>query len=185
MKTLLKITSSSFLIFALAFMSSCKKDSEYDQQREKLQGKYSIQSATSNQSVDVNLDGTASANLLTEIPRLNEAYLELIFTTDKTRNIYSQFWQNQYFMIENPPVHYDPTAVVEYQNQATVANFSLSDDYAKINLTRDQPDPLFPLPQSVEIIANGQIKVIMDKRLYTKAGWVTVNIEIKYQKAHN
>lgn len=177
---------SCFGIF-ICIASSCKKENNEDQLQQDFHGKYSILSATADKEVDLNFDGIGNKNLLKEIDILSQSYLELIIPKDTKKYVFSQFWQNQYFLggIDTIPDVYDPDISVDYVNQATVASFSFNNDKTQLILSRDQPDPSFPLPQIVEILPNHNIKVIMDKEIYTKSGWEVVSMVVTYERFTN
>lgn len=163
---------------------ACEKDNIVNQNRHNFNGVYSIVSATADQAVDINFDGIAKTNLLDEISPLKYSYLELIIPEGVGNPVYSQFWPNQYFESEGEalPVDYDPTILVNYMNQATVASFIFKQDMSELTLFRQIPDPSFPLPKSVEILPNYQIKVVLDKKLYTRSGWKTTAVEVVYKR---
>ena len=179
------LTTLTFLLLLLTTVISCKKlkDNELDTLESKFHGKYMIVSATADKEVDINLDGKADKNVLNEIPELRMSYLELIVRGNVKKGVFSQFWQNQYFQgIEGKPVSYNPSILVNFQNQATVASFT-ADPKAKVLLlsrASDQPD--FPLPISVEVLEDQRIRIIHSKEIFTTTGWRTIVFEVVYKR---
>jgi hypothetical protein len=170
-----KILISALL---LLLIGSCSKDNN-DIKSKDLNGEYEIIKASSSEEIDVNLDGLSSKNLLSEIPNLKYSYLKLISKGEGTR-IYSQFWQNQFFQgpTDLPPINYDPSIIVGYLNQATVAAFIVKNDA----LILSKLEGSFPLPNSVNIVDINHIGIEMNKRIYTKSGFMDVIIEVLYQR---
>ena len=171
----------SFLLISVLF--GCKKESDLDIMQKKIGGKYSIISATSNQLIDINLDGVKTKDVLLEVPDLQSSYLELIIRDNSTSPVFSQFWMNQYFIgVEGKPIVYDPSISVNFMNQATVATFKVADDGKSLLLERSTDDPAFPLPSSVLVSPENLITILMTKEVFTTSGWKTVVIEVIYKR---
>jgi len=171
-----------YIVFLSVFIASGCEKSENSPLEKQFRGTYEIVSAMATTEVDVDLDGTGHRNMLTEIQNLKNSYLELIVGSFQTY-VFSQFWQNQYFLgVEGTPISYDPSIVVDYMNQATVANFRFDDKLKTFVLSRSNDEPAFPLPESMKLIQDNLIKVTMSKRLFTRSGWETVKIDVVYKK---
>ncbi|WP_219225296.1 hypothetical protein [Pedobacter antarcticus] len=180
-----KLTIVFYSLALLSLMTSgCKKDYPTDEFQQKYNGKYAIVSATVNKQVDVNFDGVANTELLKEIATLKDSYLELIIRDNVKSYVFSQFWQNQFFdsVDEKIPSIYDPSIIVNYVNQATVSSFTIDQEQSKLILGRENIDSSFPLPDSVEILPNQNIKVRMSKSLYTSSGWQNVALTVVYER---
>lgn len=163
-------------------LPGCSKTDANDSFLKQLNGRYVIVSAKSDIASDVNQDGVSSTNLLTEIPELKSSFLELI-AKGEGPYIFSLFWQNQYFQGTNlPPQNFDPSVIVQYMNQATVADFTVDKHHRNLMLSRSIPDTEFPLPTSVEILDNQNIRISMFKHMYTTSGWINLDITIEYKK---
>lgn len=110
--------------------------------------------------MDVNLDGTPSIDILSEIPDLVNANLEIRINAKDTP-LFIQFWQEQYFG-------------------------TFDSDIKQIILNPDQaplPDSIhFPFPKMVTIEANDRIQVILAKQLFTRTGWKKVEITTLYKR---
>ena len=71
---------------------------------DRFHGKYEPIRSTSNEAIDVNLDGTASTDMLVEIPQLNKEYGNILeLRIDKSHQFntgprlwYYQFWPDQH-----------------------------------------------------------------------------------------
>jgi hypothetical protein len=185
----MKTRSISFLAIVVVLLLGCKKEDAKNTQNElyeRFHGKYAITRATSDIAVDVNLDGTKSTNLVEEIPDLKHTYLELLIGTKTLPNGYAQFWANQSLDSEKKPAGYDPSILVMYLNQPTVARFKFNDDLTALSLSQEpskDPHPEeFSLPQSVTIGQDNEITVKMKRTLYTRYGWVPVSITVTYAR---
>lgn len=173
------------LLFLTTFLAfGCKKDQSINELKQKYNGKYAIVSATVDKQVDVNFDGVANTELLKEITILKDSYLELIIRDNVKSYVFSQFWQNQYFdsVDGKMPSVYDPSIIVNYVNQATVSSFTINPEQSKLILTRENLDSSFPLPDSVEILPNQNIKVRTSKSLYTSSGWQKLALTLVYER---
>jgi hypothetical protein len=173
-----------FACFSILIASGCKKDTmrEKEELTVRFEGKYKIIKATADHSVDLNLDGSASSDLFLEIPYLEKAYLALRVNTQTGPFVYSQLWPNQFV---SDPAGTNTTVYVHFVNQATAANFSVDEDKTKLNVFREESDPSFPLPLSVRVLPNDNLKVLMEKNIYTKGEWSKVTIEVVYERFSN
>lgn len=188
MKTQTLPLYSFVILLALGILAGCKKTDNNDnnaQIRERFHGKYAIVSAVSSRAVDVNLDGTASINLLQEIPDLQNSNLELRLRENITPYTFEQSWQNQVFPYNSKPAGYEPGIVPMYANQPSVSLFTINNELNTFNVfrtTNTTDNPNFPLPKLVKVETDGLITVVTERTLYTKAGWVTVSVEVRYKK---
>jgi len=185
----MKKQSVYLLVIIMALIGGCKKDTPTNPQSElweRFHGKYAITRATSDVAVDVNLDGNKSTNLVEEIPDLKYTHLELRIGTKTGRNGYAHYWANQSLNSEKKPAGYDPSILVMYLNQPTVASFEFNDVLTALSLHQEpskEPQPeAFSLPESVTIGKNDEITVKMKRTLYTQYGWVPVSIVVTYAR---
>lgn len=177
----------SLLCFFI-ILSGCSRDTTPDetaQVYERLHGKYKAVNAISSDAVDVNLDGTASINILSEIPDLANADLEIRIVS-KDQFLLYQSWPEQYIGSGAEPAGYDPSLAVNYARQGATRSFSW--DASSVNLQLDPdtaplPDPdRFTFPTTVTIEGTDRIKIVFSKKLYTSAGWKTVTITTLYER---
>lgn len=180
-------TICSLLCFFI-ILTSCSRDSAPDETKqvyERLHGKYKAVSSISSEAVDVNLDGTALINILSEMPYLEHCNLELRVTSKEKILLY-QIWPEQYFSYGTEPTGYDPSLPVLYARQGATFTFSLDANNSNLQLSSDSspsPDPdRFPVPTSVIAEGSDRIKIVLSKRLYTSAGWKTVTITTLYER---
>ncbi|HKG05192.1 MAG TPA: hypothetical protein VKB19_01970 [Pedobacter sp.] len=180
MKIILQVSLICFGCVYFLFLQSCKKNAvgKDDDLKARFEGKYKIIKAVADRSVDLNLDGSASSNLMSEIPNLEKVYLDLRVNKKTGPSIYSQLWPNQFLSTPDP----SGAVYVNFANQATGATFSIDLENMKLNVFRDRPDPSFPLPLSVSILPNNRLKIIMEKNIYTPDGWSKVHVEVEYER---
>jgi hypothetical protein len=184
MKTICYATIFIFMLVA------CDKDKlpanrDLPVLQDRFHGKYDAISAESSEAVDVNLDGVASTNLLSEIPDLKNSDLEIrIYSINQSLLV--QFWPEQYFAYGPLPVAYSPNMVVHYLNQSVVRLFTFAPDLKQILLQPDtspRPDSIrFQIPSSVTIGDNDHIQVISPRSLFTRNGWKKVEVTVIYQR---
>jgi hypothetical protein len=168
-------------------LSSCSRSEAEEHEEDKtalfqqLHGKYKVISSRSSEAIDINMDGMADENLLSEIADLVNTHLEMHLNTEF---LFSQFWPEQYFSPGSEPPAYDPTIVVHYARQGVVRRFKVDNARKQISLLPDEGavDPRFVRPDLITIEANSRVEVITHKRLYTHAGWKTVRITTLYER---
>jgi hypothetical protein len=173
------------LICIPVLLTSCsRKDSLADTTRiihDQLHGKYKAISSISNDAVDINLDGSASTDILAELPALTKAFsnLEILIQT-KEKFLLCAYWPQQDLGYGVPP-----NVAVNYVNQGTVRLFTLKENNNEILVKPDEAplDPeRFPFPSSVTIEGPDLIKIVLDRKLYTSKGWITTTITTVYQR---
>lgn len=177
-----------FLICSITIITGCSRDHSPDKTKqvyERLHGKYNAVSSVSSEAVDVNLDGTATHNILSEIPDLANCDLEIRIVA-KDNFLLSQSWPEQYIGHGIIPAGYDPSLTVNYARQGVTRTFSLDASQSSIQVHPDTaplPDPTrFPFPQAVTVEETDRIKIVFSKKLYTSAGWKTTTITTIYER---
>lgn len=182
-------TFPTFVATLAILFCSCKKSSDeiVSNPLVTLHGKYEPIQVFADKKVDVNLDEVFSEELLTEIPNLNHAYLELRVQTKSGSNYLDLLWPNQSFSDNNgrtTPTKYDPSVSVMYVIQPTVFTFTANENLAEITVSEPMQVPNFDysIPESVTLAGKDQIRVIFSKKLYTSEGMQTVKITALYRK---
>ena len=184
----MKVTIISCTIVIFGFIACHKTlvpNENLSALHDRFHGKYKVISSTSSEAIDVNLDGTASMDILTEIPDLINANLE-IRIYEKDTPLFIQFLPEQYFGYPAEPITYDTTVAINYAKQGIIRLLKFDTDIKKKILHPDQaplPDSVhFPFPKSVTIEFDDRIKVISAKRLLTHFGWKKVEITTVYER---
>ncbi|GAB4022675.1 hypothetical protein GCM10028773_36640 [Spirosoma koreense] len=162
---------------------------------ERFHGKYKPTQAVVSEAVDINLDGKASFELLSEMPALATADLQIniIAKNDHVPTdefLFTQFWPEQYLSqggrVLDGPVAYEPTITVNYAEQPVTRRCSFNRQLTEIKLEPAQNQSVDPIrwvqPESVDIRGKQQIQVVSQRQLYTRAGWRTVTITILYER---
>jgi hypothetical protein len=170
-----------FLICCIALTSGCRRESDNTGQVHKqLHGKYKAISSVTSAGVDVNMDGAASTDLLSEMDELAHCELE-IRIVNKNHFLFNQFWPEQFIRPGNPPA-----PIVDYACQGVGRRFSIAGDNVTLQLKPDQttpPDPnLWVFPTSVTIEGKDLIKIVFTKKLFTASGWESVTIITLYER---
>lgn len=164
----------------------------------RFHGKYTAVSSTSSEPVDVNFDGRVSPYLLEELPDLSRANLEISVNRYRrpapgpkqfSHFSFIQWWPEQSLSAggyDADPAGYDAGVTVGYLMQGVTYGFDFDPAITDIRLRPDERSSLdtvrWPPPQSITLQANDDIRVVTRKRLYTSAGWKTVEIVTLYRR---
>ncbi|MBO0947974.1 hypothetical protein [Fibrella forsythiae] len=169
--------------------------------QQQFQGKYKVISSVSSEPVDIDLDGTASADLLHEMTELAQQsgtryFVELTLhapspATPKPNFLFVQWWPEQFIRIGAGKVwdggeliNYNPELVVKYDFQGTYRNFTLSSDLRQLAVLPDATDNPYRWvrPELVTVDGNERLRVITKRRLYTRSGVKEVSITTVYER---
>lgn len=175
-----------FLICSVIILSSCSRNKDADNTKQvydRLHGKYKAVSSISTEAIDVNLDGTPSTDILSEIPDLAQCYLEIRIVS-KDNFLFDHPWPEQFVGHGPEPAGYDPSLAVNYARQGVTRTFSLDETNNIIEVHPDTYDvpARFVFPSAVTIEGADTIKIVFSKRLYTSAGWKTTTITTIYRR---
>ena len=171
-----------------------------DQLRHQFHGKYRLISAVSSSAVDVNMDGTASSNLLLEIPILDykqnyqfnielRIYDKSVLSPNPSY-ILSQSWPEQYIWLGDKEwdggqaLSFNPSYSVSFVNQGTSRSFEFSKDLRKLTVHPDQDENPYrwAFPSSVEIDESGRLHVVNVRNFYTRDGVKKVTVTTVYER---
>ncbi|MCZ4694600.1 hypothetical protein [Ancylomarina euxinus] len=175
----------------MIFLISCnKKESKenLEQLYQKFNGNYELISSISKHAVDLNMDGRASTDLLSENPMLSESRLG-IRILENDYHYFEEMWPMVSSQVRRDEV-YDPNKVystyaLSYDSYYNMSTCLFNNDYTSIQLLRDvQKDSVNTLIsiESIIIEANEVIKVTAVRKLYTIEGWHTCQIESRYKR---
>jgi hypothetical protein len=171
-----------YLIFFVLFLNNgCRRDgANYNKQvHDRLHGKYKVVSSTTSQAVDVDMDGTANIDLLSEMDYLNNCEFAILIA-EKREFLFSLLWPEQYL---NPGVN---PPMVNFACQGRGRFFTIAADNTTLVLKPDDipsPDPdRWNFPSSVTITGKDRIQVVLNKKLFTSAGWQSVTITTVYER---
>lgn len=177
-----------FIICSIVITASCKRESAPDnfpKIYERFHGKYKATNSLSSEAVDVNMDGAATTNLLTEIPDLKNCNLE-IRIVNKDNFLFIPFWPEQLIGNGLLPATYDPSLVVHYLRQALTYTFTFDEPNARLNVKAGQQPQTgtiqYSFPAAVTVEAPDTIELEFSKKLYTSAGWKTVTVTTVYKR---
>jgi len=199
-------------IFILLAVLGCKRSSDPAEEiqtkesakiellQQKFHGKYRIISALSDTPVDVNMDGSASTDLLTEIPILDyrqnyQFNLELRIYANSPLSpnptyLLSQSWPEQYIWLGDKewdggkPLSYDPAYSVSLVNQGTGRLFNFSDDLKQIIVhpgENENPNR-WVIPKSIVIDERQRLHVVNVRNFYTSEGVKQATVTTVYER---
>ena len=179
-----------FCFIAFTF-GNCKVDNQENEilnlDYEKFHGKYRIMKSTTNEIIDVDLNGRKSNDLLNEIPSLSDTFLELRIY--KGGYLFKQFWQEPFFSktYEYFPTVYNPENILMgYNLQGETHFFDFTSDHKKITVIRNKnsgsTDYKWTLPESVTIVGDESIEIITNRKMYTSDGIKMIKITSIYKR---
>ena len=189
-------TKTFFPLIILSFvLLSCQEDqmdiNNIPLLKESFNGKYEILSSTSKIAVDLNDDGIESTNLFEEnsltllskieirIPHEDELFL---YDNEFT---FCEFWptENEHRLADKENlVVYDALGYDLYLN-IFIGKFNdvLSSATFRLDINDDDKNTLVAI-KSFDVLEDETIKLIVIRKLYTKNGWTTTEIESCYKK---
>lgn len=169
-----------FLAFSSCFAISCKKETEIDHNLpifEKLDGNYNIISAFSDRPYDINMDGSSSTDMLSEIPNLERSDINIV--VNKQNRIFSLLWIEQY---ENVEINLS-SARFSYNKQGVSNYFDTDEDLNSIFLKKNlDQDIRFNSPNSINTQEPNVIKIEITKNIITSTGKQTILINAIYKR---
>ncbi|SHF91435.1 hypothetical protein [Flavisolibacter ginsengisoli] len=176
----MRFTTLLSALLSLLCISSCKKSAiaaneDVKALYERFHGKYKIVNVSSSEAVDLNGDGMASTNLLSEID-LENSLLEIRIGSEY---VFIQTWPEVYL---SPGV---PDSVIHYANQGVSRYFAFDNAIQQLNVKPENPtvdEVRFPMPESVLIKQGDNIEVTINKRLYTSLGWKIIKVVTLYKR---
>ncbi len=191
-----------FIWFCL-FMAGCSQkdmpapNEDVDVLHQRFHGKYEIVSSTSNEPVDINLDGRSSTDMFQEYPYLLENNLRIdIYGPNKYNTkrvfLFDQMWPEQYLRIpsgldwQGQLLDYEPGATVDFAEQPATRAFTFSPDVKQLVVipSTDATEKSFrwQRPESATVEGDDYIRTINKRRLYTRAGVKDVLITTLYKR---
>ncbi|MCT4587691.1 MAG: hypothetical protein N4A71_07705 [Carboxylicivirga sp.] len=196
-----KINKTFFLLITLLFfLWGCQKEEMEINNRpllkERFNGKYELISSNSKQAVDLNNDGIESTNLLDEnsvilfseitirIPYEDELFLK------ENEFVFSELWpmENEHRLKEKKilTVYKKRVYSVNYDLYGNVQIGKFNEDLTsaekfRLDINDDGKNTLVQL-KSLNLLEDEIIRVIVVRKLFTKNGWVTTEIESLYKR---
>ncbi|TDE12089.1 hypothetical protein [Dyadobacter psychrotolerans] len=184
-------------------MLSCKsKDSSpllndnFEAIYQQFHGKYKIVSSVSSEPLDINLDGSSSSDLLTEIDELTTGtltspYLQIAINRSSKVNVkpsylFIQAWPEQFVRMGSGKV-WDGTEMIPfhpdysfaYDMKVVFREFEFSKDRKNLTVKIDDSEkPLFSqsAPNTVTVLNDGKLVVVANRKIYTSLGVKQVTV---------
>ena len=185
-----------FLTAGLITLAACKQADEVAPHedvpalQERFQGRYQPVQSVSNLAIDINQDGKATTDMLEEISALSDMETEVLIS-GKNQNepespfVFVHHWPQQWLgRVE--PTTYNPNIKPEYDLKVVHWRFAFDRAITQV-LIKPNPDyladpNLYSPLQTVLVKGKDLIEVTLTKRLYTTAGWQTVQIATLYER---
>lgn len=155
--------------------------------RNRFHGQYIIVSSTAGQAVDLNRDGQASTDLLTEIPNLGRKQSTLnVLIRDNGLKWFEDFWPlpaiTRNWNYSNP----DSVMVAGYLYNPVPRDFTFDKAVTNLLVEPGAADKATggrtPAPESVTIEGDGQLRVVTLRLLYIGRTWQPVRIITVYKR---
>ncbi|MGQ1947493.1 hypothetical protein ACT3CD_10400 [Geofilum sp. OHC36d9] len=183
------------LIIISLVLLSCQEDQTDVNNRpllkERFNGKYEIISSTSKIAVDLNDDGVESTNLFEENPMILLSKIRIRIPREDELFLYdnefvlSESWptENEHRLADKENIIvYDLTGYDIYGN-ILIGEFndSLSSATFRLDLNDDGKNTLVEI-KSFDVLEDETVKLIVIRKLYTRNGWTTTEIESFYKR---
>lgn len=188
------------LVACACILVSCQKeDSESDIRSslyEKFNGKYKLVSSFSNTAVDLNNDGIESFDLLNENSMIMFSTIEIKIPSNPepflkaNELVFSEFWPTENDLrftnksvipVYTKPVHgpnydiYVQTLIGKFEKDYKSCTFNTA-------IQNDGKNTLIKI-KSVEMLKDETIKFCVDRKLFTKNGWVKTEVVSIYKRS--
>lgn len=155
--------------------------------RERFHGQYNIVLATADRAVDLNHDGRASADLLTEIPNLGRKQSTLnVLIRENGFKWFEELWPQPAITRNwnyNSP---DSVMVSGYLYNPVPRDFTFDKTVTNLLVEPGAADKAnggrTPAPESVTIEGDGQLRVVTLRLLYIGRTWQPVRIITVYKR---
>jgi hypothetical protein len=179
-----------------------KPHQDFEDLHQQFHGKYKIVSAVSSDAIDVNMDGNATTDLISEIEVLTTGtitspYSEIIINEPSGSNpnrkfLFVQAWPQQFVRLgggkswdgmEMIPFHADYTFA--YDMKVVYRQFDFSPDLKQlIVVSGKEEDPVFSqsAPKHVLVLGDGRIEVVANRKIYTSNGVKQVIVTTTYER---
>jgi hypothetical protein len=187
MKTLFPVA----LVIGVSTLSSCQKSVEPSEDtaalHNRFHGQYRIVSATAEKAVDLNRDGQASTDLLTEIPLLgaNQSRL-IILIRENGLKWFEDHWPQPVIARNwnyNSP---DSVMLTDYLYNPLPRDFTFDKPVTSLLVEPGPADKAdggrTPAPENVTIEGDGQLRVTTLRLLYIGRSWQPVRITTVYKR---
>jgi hypothetical protein len=152
----------------------------------RFHGKYQMLSAIADVPVDLNRDGQASTNLVEEIPDVKSSDVILLIKEDGSFKMFEQFWPQPNVTHNWNYSSPDSLMVQGYANQIVPRYFAFDKSVTKLIVEPSPPsatnDGRFPVPEVVAIEKGDQLRVTVQRSLFTRKGWQLIRITTTYKR---
>jgi hypothetical protein len=181
---------SIMLAAGVSTLSNCQKSVEPSEDtaalHDRFHGQYKIISATAEKAVDLNRDGQASTDLLTEIPLLgaNQSRLNILIRENNFK-WFEDRWPQPFISRNwnyNSP---DSVMLTDYLYNPLPRDFTFDKSITSLLV---EPGPVDkadggrrPAPEKVAIEGDGQLRVVTLRLLYIGRSWQPVRITTVYK----
>jgi hypothetical protein len=152
----------------------------------RFHGKYQLLSADADVPVDLNRDGRASTNLVDELPEVKSSDVILLIKEDNSFKLFEQAWPQPNVTRDWNASSPDSLIVQGYAMQLSPRSFTF--DKSVTNLVIEPSpasaatDDRFPTPQVAAIEKDDQLRIVVQRSLFTRKGWQLVRIITVYKR---
>jgi hypothetical protein len=181
-----------YLMAMAGAMGGCQKNTVEPSEdtatlRDRFHGQYSIVSATADRAVDLNYDGQASIDLLTEIPNLGRKQGTLnVLIRENGLRWFEDFWPLPAITRNWNYTSPDSMMVSGYLYNPVPRDFAFDKAVTSLLVDPGTVDKAnggrTPAPESVTIEGDGQLRVVTLRLLYTGRVWQPVRIITVYKR---
>jgi hypothetical protein len=180
------------LLLAASALSSCQKNTPEPSEdtaalHDRFHGQYQVVSATAEKAVDLNYDGRASTDLLTEIPNLGLKQSRLnVLIRDNGLKWFEEVWPHPYLARNWNYTSPDSVMVYDYLYNPLPRDFTFDKTITSLLVEPGPADKAnggrTAAPESVTIGGDGQLRVVTRRLLYIGRSWQLVRITAVYKR---
>jgi hypothetical protein len=179
------------LVLASGILASCQKQAPEPSEdtaalHTRFHGKYQLLSAVADVPVDLNRDGQASTNLVEEIPDVKSSDVILLIPENRDVKMFEQFWPQPNVTHNWNYSSPDSLMVQGYAIQIVPRYFAFNKSVTNLVVesspTSAANDGRFPVPEVAVIEKGDQLRITVQRSLFTHKGWQLVRITTTYKR---
>jgi len=181
-----------YLLATASTLSGCQKNAVEPSEdtavlHDRFHGQYELVSSTADHAVDLNRDGQASTDLLTEIPNLGLPQSRLnVFIRENGLKWFEDSWPQPYIGRNWNYSSPDSVMVYDYLYNPLPRDFTFDKAVTSLLVEPGPADKAnggrTPAPESVTIEGDGQLRVVTRRLLYIGRSWQPVRIITVYKR---
>ena len=152
----------------------------------RFHGKYQLLSAVADVPVDLDRDGRASTNLVEELPDVKASDVILLIKEDNSFKLFEQSWPQPNVTRDWNASNPDSLIVQGYAIQLSPRSFTFDKSVTNLLIESGPVSATdagrFPTPEVAAIEPGDQLRIVVQRALFTRKGWKLVRITSVYKR---